>query len=97
MKLKLDKAENAVETAEALRMRYGQGKVEKTEWTTSVIQDYPVLRSSKQMERFLALGQYYGGFVEEFARLVAPLQALQRKKAVGTEGHDRRERRTKAV
>ena len=68
-KLKLDKAEHAVETVEALGMRYGQGKVEKTEWTTSVIQDYPVPRSSKQMERFLALGQYYGGFVEEFARL----------------------------
>ena len=94
LKLKLDKAEHAVETVEALGMRYGLGKVEKTEWTTSVIQDYPVPRSSKQMERFLALGQYYGGFVEDYARLVAPLRKLQRKRRWGprdmAEGSDER-------
>lgn len=54
LKLKLPKAEHAVEEIEALGMRYGHGKMEKTGWTTSVIQDYPAPRTAKQMERFLA-------------------------------------------
>ena len=80
LKLKLPKAEHAVEEIEALGMRYGHGKMEKTGWTTSVIQEYPAPRTAKQMERFLALGQYYGNFVENYATLVLPLRELQRKK-----------------
>ena len=80
LKLKLPKAEHAVEEIEALGMRYGHGKMEKTGWTTSVIQEYPAPRTAKQMERFLALGQYYGNFVENYATLVLPLRELQKKK-----------------
>jgi hypothetical protein len=83
LKLKLPKAVHAVEQIEALGMVYGHGKMEKTDWTTSVISNYPVPRSAKQMERFLALGQYYSNFVENYARLVSPLRVLQRKKRWG--------------
>ena len=80
LKLKLVKAVHAVEEIEALGMVYGKGKMAKTDWTTSVIRDYPIPTSAKRMERFLALGQYYAPFVEDYARLVAPLRYLQRKK-----------------
>ena len=80
LKLKLPKAVHAVEEIEALGMKYGHGKMEKTSWTTSAIQEYPVPKTAKQMERFLALGQYYGNFVENYATLVLPLRELQRKK-----------------
>jgi RNase H-like domain found in reverse transcriptase/Integrase zinc binding domain/Integrase core domain/Zinc knuckle len=80
LKLKLAKAVHGVEEIEALGMVYGKGKIAKTDWTTSVIRDYPAPTSGKRMERFLALGQYYAPFVEDYARLVAPLRYLQRKK-----------------
>jgi hypothetical protein len=71
---------HAVEEIEALDMVYGKGKMVKTDWTTSVIRDYPIPTSARRMERFLALGQCYALFVEDYARLVAPLRYLQRKK-----------------
>ncbi len=80
LKLKLPKAVHAVEVLEALGLEYGHGQVRKTDWTTSVLRDYPVPRGARQMESFLALGMYYGQFVEGYARFVAPLRALARKK-----------------
>jgi transposase InsO family protein len=80
LKLKLPKAVHGVEVLEALGLEYGHGQVRKTDWTTSALRDYPVPRGAKQMESFLALGMYYGNFVEEYARMAAPLRALARKK-----------------
>ncbi len=80
LKLKLPKAVHGVAVLEALGLEYGHGQVRMTDWTTSALRDYPVPRGAKQMESFLALGMYYGNFVEEYARLAAPLRALARKK-----------------
>ena len=80
LKLKLPKAKHARTEMEAIGMMYGGGKMWKTNWTTKVVQEYPVPRGGKQMERFLALGGYYSNFVEGYARRVARLRALARKK-----------------
>ncbi|TXH00892.1 MAG: hypothetical protein E6R05_06395, partial [Candidatus Moraniibacteriota bacterium] len=79
LKLKLQKAVHAKEKIEALGLEYGGGTVAKKDSTLIGISAYPVPRSHKQLERFLALGQYYGQFVEGYAQAVAPLRALQKK------------------
>jgi hypothetical protein len=57
LKLKLPKAQHAQEI-EAIGM-IRSGKMRKTEWVTKVVREYPPPRGLKQMERFLALGNYY--------------------------------------
>jgi hypothetical protein len=71
LKLKLPKAQHAQEEIEAIGMMYGGGKMWKTEWTTKVVREYPPPRGAKQMERFLALGNYYAQFVDNYAGRVA--------------------------
>jgi hypothetical protein len=80
LKLKLPKAQHAREEIEALGMMYGGGKMWKTEWTTRTMSEYPPPKGGKQMERFLALGNYYSQFVDNYAGRVARLRALARKK-----------------
>jgi hypothetical protein len=80
LKLKLPKAQHARGEIEAIGMMYGKGQMWKTEWTTKVVREYPLPRGRKQMERFLALGNYYAQFVDNYAGRVARLRALARKK-----------------
>jgi hypothetical protein len=80
LKLKLPKAKHGRKEMEAIGMMYGGGRMWKTEWTTKVVQEYPVPRGGKQMERFLALGGFYSNFVEGYAGRVARLRVLARKK-----------------
>ncbi len=80
LKLKLPKAQHAQEEIEAIGMMYGNGKMWKTDWTTKVVRDYPPPRGGKQMERFLALGNYYAQFVDNYAGRVTRLRGLARKK-----------------
>ncbi len=61
--LMLPKAHHAVDELEAVGMMYGHGKMWKTPWTTTQIQNYPMLSGpggAKNMQRFLALVMYYG-------------------------------------
>jgi len=76
-------------------MIYNGDTMRKTEWTYSVLRDYKAPTGPKQMQRFLALGQYYGKYTEGYAKLVAPLRSLERKTrwskgdmAPGTREHD---------
>ncbi len=80
LKLKLPKAQHGREEIEAIGMMYGGGKTWKTDWTTQVVRDYPLPRGGKQMERFLALGNYYAQFVDNYAGRVTRLRVLARKK-----------------
>jgi hypothetical protein len=79
LKLKLPKAVHAVEELEALGMIYNGDTMRKTEWTYGVLANYPAPTGPKKMQRFLALGQYYGRYTEGYAKLVAPLRQLERK------------------
>jgi transposase InsO family protein len=83
LKLKLPKAQHALEEMEAIGMMYGHGQMWKTDWTTKVVREYPPPRGGKQMERFLALGNYYTQFVDNFAGRVSRLRVLARKKRWG--------------
>ncbi len=58
-------------------MMYGGGKMWKTDSTTKVVNEYPLPRGGKQMERFLG---YYSNFVEDYAGRVTRLRVLARKK-----------------
>ena len=40
--------------------------------------DWPVLRSIKDMQKFLGLANYYKQFVKDFARIVQPLDKMIR-------------------
>ena len=62
-------------------MIYNGDTMRKTEWTYSVLRDYKAPTGPKQMQRFLALGQYYGKYTEGYAKLVAPLRRLEKKPA----------------
>ena len=95
LRLKLPKSVHAVEELEALGMIYNGDTMRKTEWTYSVLRDYKTPTGPKQMQRFLALGQYYAKYTEGYAKLVAPLRRLERKQrwskddmAPGTPEHD---------
>ena len=95
LRLKLPKSVHAVEELEALGMIYNGDTMRKTEWTYSVLRDYKAPTGPKQMQRFLALGQYYGKYTERYAKLVAPLRRLEKKTrwgkddmAPGTPEHD---------
>ncbi len=95
LRLKLPKSVHAVEELEALGMIYNGDTMRKTEWTHSVLRDYKAPTEPKQMQRFLALGQYYGKYTEGYAELVAPLRRLEKKTrwskddmAPGTPEHD---------
>ena len=79
LRLKLPKSVHAVEELEALGMIYNGDTMRKTEWTYSVLRDYKAPTGPKQMQRFLALGQYYGKYTEGYAKLVAPLRRLEKK------------------
>ncbi len=46
----------------------------------NIMRNYPAPSGPKQMQRFLALGQYYGRYTEGYAKLVAPLRLLEKKK-----------------
>jgi hypothetical protein len=80
LRLKLPKAVHAVEELEALGMIYNGDTMRKTEWTYQVLRDYPAPNGPKKMQRFLALGQYYSRYTEGYAKLVAPLRVLEKKR-----------------
>ena len=78
LKLKIGKAAHGREQISALGLMFGHGKVWKTDETTQVLRDYPVPRSAKQLEKFLALGNYYGHFVDNYSKLAQQLRPLAR-------------------
>ena len=41
--------------------------------------DWPVLRSMKDMQKFLGLENYYRQFVKDFTRIAKPLHKMTRK------------------
>ena len=53
------------------RVKMEKKKVQK-------VVDWPVLRSIKDMQKFLGLANYYKQFVKDFARIVQPLDKMIR-------------------
>ena len=42
--------------------------------------EWPVLRSVKDMQKFLGLANYYKQFVKDFAKIAKPLHKITRKR-----------------
>ena len=83
LKLKLIKAKHGRTEIAALGQMYGNGERWMAEKTIEIINDYPTPTRGKQLERFLALGNYYSDYVDNYAGRVARLRVLARKRRWG--------------
>jgi transposase InsO family protein len=83
LKLKLTKAKHGRTEIAALGQMYGSGERWMAEKTIELINDYPTPTRGKQLERFLALGNYYSDYVDNYAGRVARLRVLARKRRWG--------------
>ena len=79
MLLKLSKSAFGREKIEALGACYEKGKVSMSDKAVLAVKNYPMPAGPKQLNRFLALAQYYANYEEDFARRVDELRGLARK------------------
>jgi hypothetical protein len=68
-----------VSEVEYLGFKVGNGKVSPAEEKTSVIRNWPVPQTIKDVKRFLGIVGYYRKLIKDFSFIAEPLNALQRK------------------
>jgi hypothetical protein len=49
---------------------------------TKAIEEWPVPQNVKDVQRFMGLANYYRRFIDQFAKIAAPLHALTRKEKI---------------
>jgi len=57
----------------------GQGKIEMEEDKVAGVLNWPILRTVRDVRKFLGLVNYYRWFIKNFAALAKPLNMLTRK------------------
>lgn len=78
--INLSKCEFAKATVTYLGKVVGQGKVRPVSAKVEAIDNYPIPKTKKELQRFLGLVGYYRGFCQNFSTVVAPLTNLLSKK-----------------
>ena len=60
-------------------MIIGPDRVKMEKERVQRVVDWPVLRSVKEVQKFLGLTNYYRQFVKDFTRVAKPLHEITRK------------------
>ena len=78
--LKMKKAQYGKRKVEALGLLIGKGEVGKTPESVRVIAQYPTPKSSKSVERFNGLAEWWHRFIPNLTDLQEPLREVQKIK-----------------
>jgi len=77
--VKLEKCKWKVREVEFLGVVIGPKGVEMQKEKVEEVLSWPASRNVKEVQKFLGLTNYYRRFIENFARIAAPLHVLVRK------------------
>jgi len=74
--LKPEKCVFSVEEVEFLGLFIGKDGIKMDQGKTTAIEEWPVPRKVKDVQRFLGLANFYRRFVEGFSKIAAPMNKL---------------------
>ena len=77
--VKLDKCIWKVREVEFLGVIIGEDGVRMEKEKVQGVIEWPVLKSVKDVQKFLRLANYYRRFIKDFAKIVRPLYEMMRK------------------
>ena len=77
--VKLDKCIWKVREVEFLGVIIGEDGVRMEKEKVQGVIEWPVLKSVKDVQKFLRLANYYRRFIKDFAKIVRPLYEIMRK------------------
>ena len=77
--VKLDKCIWKVREVEFLGVIIGEDGVRMEKEKVQGVIEWPVLKSVKDVQKFLGLANYYRRFIKDFAKIVRPLYEMMRK------------------
>ena len=77
--VKPEKCVQKVREVVLLKVRIGPDRMKIEKEKVQEVVDWPVLRSMKNVQKFLGLANYYKQFVKDFTRVAKPLHKMMRK------------------
>ena len=77
--VKPEKCVQKVREVVLLKVRIGPDRMKIEKEKVQEVVDWPVLRSMKNVQKFLGLANYYKQFVKDFTRIAKPLHKMMRK------------------